>query len=169
MWWISYYDAVFKLNSISILSRMSGWSVHSVSYVFIRLGHLRWVPIAHCAGRRGLNLLTAANPVELAPWHCQSNFAELVVSMFKVWTQALELSCCMYWPIVLGSSVCMVLGMMTLWHGNVHWWISFPKSQQCVVILFSSLLERSVELRVALPVDWNALTLMWRQCNGMVL
>ena len=27
---------------------------------------LRWVPTAHCAGRRGLNLLTAVRPVELA-------------------------------------------------------------------------------------------------------
>ena len=32
----------------------------------IRLGPLRWVPTAHCAGRRGLNLLTAVRPVELA-------------------------------------------------------------------------------------------------------
>ena len=34
----------------------------------IRLGPMRWVPTAHCAGRRGLNLLTAVSPVELA--HC---------------------------------------------------------------------------------------------------
>ena len=27
-----------------------------------------WVPTAHCAGRRGLNLLTAVRPVELAHW-----------------------------------------------------------------------------------------------------
>ena len=32
----------------------------------IRLGPWRWAPTAHCAGRRGLNLLTAARPVELA-------------------------------------------------------------------------------------------------------
>ena len=34
----------------------------------IRLGPLRWVPTALCAGRRGLNLLTAVRPVELAQW-----------------------------------------------------------------------------------------------------
>ena len=34
----------------------------------IRLGPMRWVPTAHCAGRRGLNLLTAVSPVELAHW-----------------------------------------------------------------------------------------------------
>ena len=34
----------------------------------IRLGPMWWVPTAHCAGRRGLNLLTAVSPVELA--HC---------------------------------------------------------------------------------------------------
>ena len=34
----------------------------------IRLGPLRWVPTAHCAGRRGLNLLTAVRPVELSQY-----------------------------------------------------------------------------------------------------
>ena len=32
----------------------------------IRLGPMRWVRTAHCAGRRGLYLLTAVSPVELA-------------------------------------------------------------------------------------------------------
>ena len=37
----------------------------------IWLGPLRLVPTAHCAGRRGLNLLTAVRPVKLA--HCQTS------------------------------------------------------------------------------------------------
>ena len=43
----------------------------------IRLGPMRWVPTAHCAGRRGLNLLTAVSPVELA--HCQPWLALRVI------------------------------------------------------------------------------------------
>ena len=62
---VSYYEAIFKLNLISILKRLFVCSVHSGSYIFIWLGPLRSVPIAHCAGR-GLNLLTAVKPVELA-------------------------------------------------------------------------------------------------------
>ena len=38
----------------------------------IQLAPLRWVPTAHCAGRRGLNLLTAVRPVELT--HCSGNW-----------------------------------------------------------------------------------------------
>ena len=49
-----------------VIGRNSDWSVHSVSYFFIRLWPLRWVPTAHCAGRWGLNLLIAVRPVELA-------------------------------------------------------------------------------------------------------
>ena len=36
--------------------------------ISIRLGPLRWVPTAQRAGRRGLNLLAAVRPVELAQW-----------------------------------------------------------------------------------------------------
>ena len=46
---------------------MIGQFILEVTF-FIRLGPLRWVPTVHCAGRRGLNLLTAVRPVELA--HC---------------------------------------------------------------------------------------------------
>ena len=55
-WWTPHDCVVYKLNSIPNLSRISDWSVHSVSFVSIRLGPLRWLPTAHCAGRRGLNL-----------------------------------------------------------------------------------------------------------------
>ena len=48
----------FELIWIAILSIIFDWSVHSWSYVFIRLGPFPWVPIAHCAARRGLNLFT---------------------------------------------------------------------------------------------------------------
>ena len=41
-------------------------SVHSGSYVFIRLRLLRWIPLAHCAGV----CATAVSPPELA--HCHS-------------------------------------------------------------------------------------------------
>ena len=73
-WWISHFGVAYKLNSNPNLSRISDWSVHSGSYFSIRLGPLRWVPTAHCAGRRGLNLLTTVRPVELAQclWHWQS-------------------------------------------------------------------------------------------------
>ena len=49
---ISHYETIFKLNQISTLSKISDWSVHSGRYVIIRLGHLWWVLIVHCAGRR---------------------------------------------------------------------------------------------------------------------
>ena len=65
-WWISNCGVVFKLTWISILSRISDCSVHYRNYFSIRLGPLRWVPTTHCAGRRGLILLTAVRPVELA-------------------------------------------------------------------------------------------------------
>ena len=57
---------LFQLNGISILSRMYNESVHSGSYVFIRLRLLRWIPLAHCAGV----CATAVSPPELA--HCHS-------------------------------------------------------------------------------------------------
>ena len=46
----------------------------------IRLGPLRWVPIAHCAGRRGLNLLTVVKPVELD--HLQMSYFILYFTLF---------------------------------------------------------------------------------------
>ena len=56
----------FKLNWISILSRFSDCSVHSGSYYSFQLGPMRWILTTHCAGRRGLNILTAVRPVKLA-------------------------------------------------------------------------------------------------------
>ena len=64
-WWISCCGPVLRLHWIWILCRISDWSVHSGSYIFIRLGPLRWAPLA---GTRGLNLLIAVRPVELAQW-----------------------------------------------------------------------------------------------------
>ena len=68
-WRTSRYGVVYKLNSVSNLSRISDWSVHSGSYFSIRLGSLQWVPTAYSAGRQGLNLLNAVRPVELAHWY----------------------------------------------------------------------------------------------------
>ena len=54
-----------KLNSFRIwVEFLIGQLILEVTFS-IRLGPLRWVPTAHCAGRRGLNLLTAVRPVEL--------------------------------------------------------------------------------------------------------
>ena len=66
--WISRYDSDFQLCLISILSKISDWSVHSVSYDFIRLGSLWWVPFTRRADRRSWDLLTAVRPVELTKW-----------------------------------------------------------------------------------------------------
>ena len=49
----------------------------------IRLGPMRWVPTAHCAGRRGLNLLTAVSPVELA--QCLPLHFELYIGKDKMY------------------------------------------------------------------------------------
>ena len=65
-WWISYYGVAYKLNSNPNLTEfLIGQFILEVTFS-IRLGPLWWVPTAHCAGRRGLNLLTAVRPVELA-------------------------------------------------------------------------------------------------------
>ena len=48
----------------------------------IRLGPMRWVPTAHCAGRRGLNLLTAVSPVELAHWLIETYTEWSLVRLF---------------------------------------------------------------------------------------
>ena len=47
---------------ISILSRISDWSVHSGTYFSIRLGPLRWVPTAHGPLARYVNLRVAHAP-----------------------------------------------------------------------------------------------------------
>ena len=54
-WWAPHYGVVKFLIGQFILE---------VTFS-IRLGPLRWVPTAHCAGRWGEKLLTAVRPVEM--------------------------------------------------------------------------------------------------------
>ena len=67
-WWATHYIVVYKLILISNLSRIFDWSVHSRSYFLYSTGTFAVSTDSHCAGRRGLNLLTVVVPVELAHW-----------------------------------------------------------------------------------------------------
>ena len=84
--WVSHYCVVYKLNLISMwVEFLIGQFIMEVN-ISIQLGHLRWVPTAYCAGRRGLTLLTVVRPVELALCY-RSN---------------------LFWPIDIQSSVAVM-------------------------------------------------------------
>ena len=79
----------------------------------IRLGPLRGVPTAHCAGRRGSNLLTVVRPVELA--QCEMHM--------KTLTGPNGMSVTLLPPILTGVKQC-----------TFHWLISSELVQKQRVV-----------------------------------
>ena len=71
---------------ISILNRISDWSVHSGGYFSIWLGPLQWAPTAHCTVRWVSNLITAVRPDELlAQWWEDFRSLERNTATHKPW------------------------------------------------------------------------------------
>ena len=79
-WWC------FSPNWISILNRFFDWFLNPKSYVFIRLGLLRWVPIACRAGRWGLKLRITVRPVNVAHWIQKESYRVLCGNISLYWT-----------------------------------------------------------------------------------
>ena len=99
---------------------MIGQFILEVTF-FIRLGPLRWVPTVHCAGRRGLNLLTAVRPVELAHWRYMDRIQMQIHNLLLLIREQA-------WTHIMTAALVVLIISTTFWHREL---ISIRKEARC--------------------------------------
>ena len=117
----------------------------------IRLGPLRWVLTSHCAGSRGLNLLTAVRPVELA--HCGIK----VVSILPVRWEKNP-------PVVWTFVVLFDIGLKQYWEAqSLYRWLETHATSLC----FDTISGIVFVMVMVFKQLW-ALLLTWINCNPIM-
>ena len=130
--------------------------------ISIRLGHLQWVPTAHCAGRQGLNLLTAVRPVELSQCYRLS-----FISTNSHWAE-----CAHQHHTILGFyHTASALKPHDNTVGNGAGYISEPlrKEQRFGVWIKNCIRENTMKFTSSMPQtpDINTHTLNWENVNTL--